>query len=140
MERARAEEEEQFDRYRLRVRTVEERGSWAYISVLFKATSLSDLLSRWNDVFDILSHDQNLREEYVAVREAAEQVQAEYELAQEQQREKQAELAPLHSPVPTKFRLGFFFRIRYSKIIMIRNRRRLYAPSPNRVFSGSCRE
>ena len=91
-ERARAEEEEQFNRYRLRVRAMEESSTWTYISVLLKATSLTDFLSRLNDVTDILRHDRNMKAEYEAAREYAEAVVAEYEEAQAARRDKQAEL------------------------------------------------
>ena len=91
-EQAGAEEAEQFARYRRRVRALEEGGSRPYIAFLLNAASLSDLLSRLNDVTDILSRDQNLRAEYVAARERAEAAAAAYEAAQEAQRSKRAEL------------------------------------------------
>ncbi|MGN1002216.1 MAG: murein hydrolase activator EnvC family protein [Oscillospiraceae bacterium] len=85
-------EEEQFELYRTRIRTMEEQGNWSYISFLFKATSLSDLLARLNDVIDIIEHDKNLEDEYIAAREHVEEVKAEYEEVQVQQEAKKEEL------------------------------------------------
>ena len=92
VDRAAAEEEAQFDRYRRRVRAMEEQGEWTYLAFLLDATSLTDLLSRLNDVTDILTHDQNLRADYVAARERAEEVAAEYEAVQDKQVAKRSEL------------------------------------------------
>ena len=92
VDRAVAEEEAQFDRYRRRVRAMEEQGEWTYLAFLLDATSLTDLLSRLNDVTDILTHDQNLRADYVAARERAEEVAAEYEAVQDEQVAKRTEL------------------------------------------------
>ena len=78
-------EETQYARYRTRVRTMEETNGWTYISILLKATSLTDFLSRLNDISDIVRTDQNLKEEYV-------EVKAEYEGIQEQQKDKRSEL------------------------------------------------
>ena len=92
VEGAVAAEEKQSERYRTRVRSMEESNGWSYLSVLLKATSLTDFLSRLNDISDIIRSDQNLKEEYVAAREYVEQVKAEYEEIQEQQKDKRAEL------------------------------------------------
>ena len=92
VEDAVAAEEKQYERYRTRVRSMEENNGWSYLSVLLKATSLTDFLSRLNDISDIIRSDQNLKEEYVAAREYVEQVKAEYEEIQEQQKDKRAEL------------------------------------------------
>ena len=85
-------EETQYEHYRTRVRTMEETNGWTYISILLKATSLTDFLSRLNDISDIVRTDQNLKEEYVAAREYVEQVKTEYEEIQEQQMDKRVEL------------------------------------------------
>ncbi|MBR1660249.1 MAG: peptidoglycan DD-metalloendopeptidase family protein [Oscillospiraceae bacterium] len=91
-DRAAAEEDAQFERYRRRVRAMEEQGDWGYLSFLLDARSLTDLLARLNDVSDILANDKNLRADYVAARERAEAVAAEYEAVQEQQKDKRDEL------------------------------------------------
>ncbi|MBR1497987.1 MAG: peptidoglycan DD-metalloendopeptidase family protein [Oscillospiraceae bacterium] len=91
-EAAAAEEDAQYARYRQRVRAMEEQGDWGYIAFVLDAENLSDLLARVNDISDIISHDQSLREDYIAARERAEAAVAEYEAVQERQKEKRAEL------------------------------------------------
>lgn len=85
-------EETQLSRYRARVRAMEETNTWSYISILLQATSLTDFLGRLNDISDIVRNDQNAREDYIAAREYAQQVQAEYEEIQARQVAKRAEL------------------------------------------------
>ena len=92
VENAIASEETQFSRYKARVRAMEESNTSTYISILLQATSLTDFLSRLNDVEDIVRNDQNVRADYVAAREFAQEVQAEYEEIQLQQKEKREEL------------------------------------------------
>lgn len=85
-------EDEQLELYRTRIRAMEEKGNWTYLSFIFKATSLSDLLARLSDVIDIIEHDKNLEDEYIAAREYVEEVKAEYEEIQAQQEAKKEEL------------------------------------------------
>lgn len=85
-------EGEQLDLYRTRIRTMEEKGNSTYLSFIFKASSLSDLLARLNDIIDIIEHDKNLEDEYIASREHVEEVKAEYEEIQAQQEAKKEEL------------------------------------------------
>ena len=92
VDQALAAEELQFERYKARVRAMEETNTWTYLSILLKATSLTDFLSRLNDVKDILRHDKNMKAEYEAARAHVEQIKAEYEEIQEQQKEKREEL------------------------------------------------
>ena len=87
-----AEEKTQYENYRTRVRAMEARNSWSYVSMLFDADSLTDFLSRLNDVLDIVRNDQNLKAEYEAARIAVQTAKAEYEETQEQQKEKRTEL------------------------------------------------
>lgn len=92
LEQAIQNEKDQFEHYCARVRTMEERSTLSYVSILLKATSLSDFLSRLNDVMDIVRNDQNVKAEYIAAREQVEEVKAEYETVQEEQKEKRTEL------------------------------------------------
>ncbi len=87
-----AAEEEQFEIYCGRVRAMEENSSWSYLSYIFKAGSISEMLGRLDDILDIMKHDQDLEAEYVAAREFVEEVKAEYEEIQAQQEEKKEEL------------------------------------------------
>jgi hypothetical protein len=85
-------EEEQYALYCRRVRAMEETNSWTYLSFLFNANSLTDFLGRLNDVTDIARNDQHIKDEYIAARQAVEQVKAEYEAIQVQQEEHRKEL------------------------------------------------
>jgi peptidoglycan hydrolase CwlO-like protein len=89
---ARSAERAQYARYCERVRTMEEKNSWSYITMLLNASSLTDFLSRLNDVIDIVRNDQDVKAEYVAAREHVETVKAEYEEIQEGQQGKREEL------------------------------------------------
>jgi murein DD-endopeptidase MepM/ murein hydrolase activator NlpD len=92
VDKAKQAEDRQYERYCQRVRAMEENGNWSYISFIFKADSLSELLSRVYDVLDIVTRDQNVEKEYIAAREHLQSVQAEYEEVQAQQQDKKAEL------------------------------------------------
>ena len=82
----------QFERYKTRVRAMEETNTATYISIILKATSLTDFLGRLSDVEDIVRSDKNVKVEYEAAREHTEQVLAEYERIQAEQKEKREEL------------------------------------------------
>ena len=85
-------EEEQYAHYCSRVRAMEETNTWTYMSFLFDAKSLTDFLGRLNDVTDIVRNDKHIKDEYIAAREAVEEVKAEYEAIQADQEERRAEL------------------------------------------------
>lgn len=87
-----AAEEAQYAHYCSRVRTMEERNKWSYVSFLFEANSLTDFLSRLNDVLDIARNDRHVKDEYITAREYVQQVKAEYEEVQRQQEGKRKEL------------------------------------------------
>jgi len=83
---------EQYERYCSRVRTMEETNTWSYINILLDATSLTDFLSRLNDVVDIVRNDQDVKAEYEAAREEVELAKVEYEAVQAEQKVKRTEL------------------------------------------------
>ena len=87
-----AAEEEQYEHYCSRVRTMEETNTWSYITFVFEADSLTDFLGRLNDVMDIARNDRHVKDAYIAAREEVESVKAEYEEIQEQQEGKREEL------------------------------------------------
>ena len=92
VEQAIAAQELQYDRYKTRVRAMEETNTWTYMSILLKATSLTDFLSRLSDVEDIVRSDKNVKVEYEAARAHTEQVLSEYEAIQAEQLIKREEL------------------------------------------------
>jgi murein DD-endopeptidase MepM/ murein hydrolase activator NlpD len=60
LETAQKKEQAQYALYRKRVRAMEERGTISYWSVLFKASSFTDLLSRLDFINEIMDSDQNV--------------------------------------------------------------------------------
>ncbi|MBO5976191.1 MAG: peptidoglycan DD-metalloendopeptidase family protein, partial [Oscillospiraceae bacterium] len=89
---AKEQEEDHYELYLSRVRDMEEYSPWNYVNYILKSDSISSLLSRLSDISDIMRFDEDLREEYIASREKAEQVLAEYISLQEALIEKQSEL------------------------------------------------
>jgi len=85
-------ENTQSELLRTRMRAMEESGDTSYISFLFEASSLTDLLSRMADVEDIMHYDQNLEANYRAAREDVESVKKSYEETLAQQEELRKEM------------------------------------------------
>ncbi|MBR0039884.1 MAG: peptidoglycan DD-metalloendopeptidase family protein [Oscillospiraceae bacterium] len=92
VEAARDLEQRQLERYRTRVRAMEENGEYDILSVVLHADSLSQLLSGIDDIRDIMESDRRLEEQYIAAREEHERVQAEYEQEKDRYEAAMAEL------------------------------------------------
>ena len=75
-------EAEQYALFCQQVRSEEERGSLSYWSVLFKATSISDLLSRLEFVNEVAEYDRSLME---AIRQTRENIKTEKAAMEEQE-------------------------------------------------------
>ena len=72
---AEAQEAAQYDLFCKRVREMEERGTVSYWSVLFKADSFTDLLSRLDIINEIMDSDQTVIDQLQALKgDAAKQV------------------------------------------------------------------
>jgi len=80
LEENRKAEEIQYKLFCRRARVMEEAGTSSYWSVLFKAESFSDLLSRLSDVQEVMDYDQSVLDDL-------RQLQAEIEAKQEKQEE-----------------------------------------------------
>jgi len=111
----RQQEQELLKRYRVRVRAMEENGDIPYFATLLQATSFDDLLSRLDDIREIMEYDsklisdvkaaqvkvKNAQEAMEAEMAAQKKVYAEYQDKQAdltaQQKEAQAVLASLNS-------------------------------------------
>lgn len=90
------------DKYRERVRAMEEEGTLSYWSVLFKANSFADLLDRLNMIEEIAAADQRrLRELNDAAQRVAE-AQATLEEEKEASEEAKAELADSEADLEEK--------------------------------------
>ena len=75
-------ESEQYALFCQQVRSEEERGSLSYLSVLFKATSIADLLNRLEFVNEVAEYDRNLID---AIRQTRENIKAEKAAKEEQE-------------------------------------------------------
>ncbi len=71
-----AKEEAQYELFSKRVRVMEENGSISYWEVIFKATSVPDLLSRIDFINEIMDYDERIMEDLRTTRQ---------QLAQERQ-------------------------------------------------------
>ena len=92
VDEARTKEEEQLRRYRTRVRAMEENGGYNILTLVFNASSFTELLTSLDDIGEIMEQDRQLEDEYIAAREAHEAVQAEYEAEKAELEAKQTEL------------------------------------------------
>ncbi len=79
LEDAIAREEQQLERYRTRVRAMEENGDYDFLAMLLNTTDLGELLSTIDDIGEIMESDRQLEDQYIAARENTERVKAEYE-------------------------------------------------------------
>lgn len=71
LEAAEAEQEELNERYKTRLRAMEETGTVSYWSVLFKASSFSDLLSRIDSIHEVAEADTRM---LAQIQEKADQI------------------------------------------------------------------
>ena len=85
-------ETEQLEKYRARVRSMEERGTYDIVGLILSISSLSDLLTIIDDYSDVMQSDKQLEDEYIAAREHTEAVKAEYEDVKADLEVKQAQL------------------------------------------------
>jgi len=92
LEEAKVEEEAQMQRFRTRMRAMEENGPLTYLAILFEARSFSDLLARIDFISEVMEYDKRLEENLIAARKHVEEVKAEYEETLAEQEEVRAEL------------------------------------------------
>lgn len=92
LEKAETDRDEQLERYRTRVRAMEENGRYNYLETLLTATSLSDLLTKMDDVGEIMSSDKELEDSYKAAVAECQELKTEYEKTQADMKENQTEL------------------------------------------------
>ena len=76
---AKALEDLQLERYRARIRAMEENGQLDLFVLLSESQSISDLLSALDDAGDIMQSDRALEDQYIAARKAHEAKKDEYE-------------------------------------------------------------
>ncbi|MDE7262546.1 MAG: peptidoglycan DD-metalloendopeptidase family protein [Oscillospiraceae bacterium] len=100
LEENRKAEEAQYELFCRRARAMEEAGTSSYWSVLFKADSFSDLLSRLSDIQEVMDYDQSvldglrqIKAQIQAKQEEQEELKAGSEAAKVTLEEKKADLA-----------------------------------------------
>ena len=76
---AQENEDEQLERYRTRIRAMEENGSYNILSLIFEAESFSSLMSAIDDYGDVMDSDKTLWNQLQDAREQLQEVKAEYE-------------------------------------------------------------
>jgi len=89
---AQEREDSQFNRYRSRVRDMEENGIITYLEIIFDATSFSDLLARIDFVTDIMRADRMLFDELQVKRSETEEIKADLEETKIELEEEKVEL------------------------------------------------
>ena len=92
LEKAIELEREQLERYRVRVRAMEENGNLGFLSMILNTNNLGQLLTAMDDIGEIMESDRALEDQYIAARENTQAVKAEYEGVKARLEEKQAEL------------------------------------------------
>ena len=89
---AQEKEEAQYELFCSRVRAMEERGTISYWSVLFKADSFTDLLSRLDIINEIMDSDQAVIDELEALQAEIETKMSELETSKAEEETAKAEL------------------------------------------------
>ena len=79
VEAAKAKEDEQLEKYRVRIRAMEENGGYNILAILLNADSLSELLTAIDDYGDVMNSDMVLYNQLQEAREEHESIKAEYE-------------------------------------------------------------
>lgn len=87
--------DEQLEKYKKRVRAMEESGRYNYFGVLFGANSIGEFLSLIDDIGDIMQSDKDLEESYKQSVTDLKTVKAEYEEAQAELKQNKVECAQL---------------------------------------------
>ena len=72
-------ETEQLERYRVRVRAMEENGNTGFLDLLLNTSDLGEFLTAMDDMGEIMESDRALEDAYIAARMNTEKVRAEYE-------------------------------------------------------------
>ncbi len=85
-------EAQQYELFCQQVRSEEERGSLSYLSVLFKATSMADLLNRLEFVNEVAEYDKAL---IASIQETRANIQAEKEAMEEHEKQLDAQQSDL---------------------------------------------
>lgn len=92
VEAAKGREDRQLQKYRTRVRAMEENGEINFLALVLQTSSLSELMSAVDDMGEIMESDRVLEDQYIAAREETEVVKANYEAIKADYEEKEVGL------------------------------------------------
>lgn len=92
VEDAKTREDRQLQKYRTRVRAMEENGGYNILAVVLQSDNFSELLTAVDDMGEIMNSDRALEDQYIAAREETEEIKADYEAVKADYEEKQGEL------------------------------------------------
>lgn len=92
LEQAKELEAAQYERYRSRVRAMEENGEISLLSLILNAGDIPTLLSSIDDIREIMEYDKQLEANYIAARENSELVHREYVRTKSELEGRQTEL------------------------------------------------
>ncbi len=79
VDEAKNRERIQLERYRTRIRAMEENGGYNILALLFEAENYADLLTALDDMGEIMVSDKLLQKQYEEAREETEEIKAQYE-------------------------------------------------------------
>lgn len=85
-------EELQLQRYRTRVRAMEENGGYNILAILLNSSDFGELMSGVDDMGEIMESDRALEDAYIAAREETQEIKAGYEAEKAEYEGQQAEL------------------------------------------------
>lgn len=69
VEAAQEKENQQYELYKNRIRTMEENGTISYFEIIFSATSFTDFLSRIELISEIMTYDESVYDDYVEAKQ-----------------------------------------------------------------------
>ena len=92
VDQAKNREDVQLQKYRTRVRAMEENGGYNILAVVLKADNFSELLTAVDDMGEIMNSDRALEDQYIAAREETEEIKADYEEVKADYEQKQDDL------------------------------------------------
>ena len=96
LDESEAERAEMNEKYRQRIRTMEETGTISYWSVLFNATSFADLLSRVDMINEIVTADQLMLDQMEALLKRIDLQRKELEMQKQELEDKRQEMVELN--------------------------------------------
>ena len=89
---AKADEEEQSQLFRTRMREMEEGGKLSFLVVLMESRSISDLLTRIDMISEVMNYDKALEKSLTAARQRVQEAEVAIQNAKAEQEAKKAEL------------------------------------------------